>query len=62
MIYMSPESWEFVRPHVERLLELESELVLEEGPEKDKPRKDRPRKDRPRKDRPRKDRPRKDRH
>jgi DNA-binding MarR family transcriptional regulator len=27
MIYMSPESWRHVRPHVERLLELESELV-----------------------------------
>ena len=27
MIYMSPESWEYVRPHVSRLLELESELA-----------------------------------
>ena len=30
MIYMSPESWQYVRPHVERLLELESELMLED--------------------------------
>ena len=30
MIYMSPESWALVRPHVERLLELETELVIED--------------------------------
>lgn len=30
MIYMSPESWEHVRPHVTRLIELESELANEE--------------------------------
>lgn len=30
MIYMTPESWEHVRPHVMRLLDLESELVAEE--------------------------------
>jgi CTP-dependent riboflavin kinase len=28
MIYMSTESWDYVRPHVARLLELESELAL----------------------------------
>lgn len=31
MIYMSPESWEHVRPHVSRLLDLESELAAEDG-------------------------------
>ena len=30
MIYMSPESWHYVRPHVARLLELESELAIED--------------------------------
>jgi DNA-binding transcriptional ArsR family regulator len=30
MVYMSPESWEHVRPHVVRLLELESELAIAE--------------------------------
>jgi DNA-binding MarR family transcriptional regulator len=30
MIYMTPESWEYVRPHVTRLLELETELAAEE--------------------------------
>lgn len=30
MIYMTPESWEYVRPHVMRLLDLESELAAEE--------------------------------
>ena len=30
MIYMSPESWEHVRPHVTRLIELEHELASEE--------------------------------
>ncbi len=29
MIYMSPESWDHVRPHVARLLELESEGATE---------------------------------
>lgn len=33
MIYMSPESWEHVRPHVARLMELETELAAEDdGP------------------------------
>ena len=34
MIYMTPESWEHVRPHVTRLLDLETELATEdeEGP------------------------------
>lgn len=27
MVYMSPESWDHVRPHVARLLELETELA-----------------------------------
>jgi len=45
MIYMSPESWQYVRPHVERLLELESELVLEDGSEKDRLERDRPERD-----------------
>lgn len=27
MVYMAPESWDHVRPHVARLLELESELA-----------------------------------
>ncbi|MCK5364661.1 MAG: hypothetical protein KAR22_16910, partial [Gammaproteobacteria bacterium] len=27
MIYMTPESWEHVRPHVARLLELETEMA-----------------------------------
>lgn len=31
MIYMSPESWNHARPHVERLLELESELAAADG-------------------------------
>jgi hypothetical protein len=30
MIYMTPESWEHVGPHVMRLLDLETELVAEE--------------------------------
>ena len=30
MIYMTPESWEHVWPHVTRLLDLETELVAEE--------------------------------
>ena len=30
MIYMTPESWEYVRPHVTRLLDLETELAAEE--------------------------------
>ena len=30
MIYMTPESWDYVRPHVARLLELETELVEED--------------------------------
>ena len=30
MIYMSPESWEHVRPHVTRLMELETELAAED--------------------------------
>jgi len=30
MIYMAPESWEHVRPHVTRLLDLETELAAEE--------------------------------
>ncbi len=28
MVYMSPESWDHVRPHVARLLELETELAI----------------------------------
>lgn len=31
MVYMSAESWEHVRPHVARLIELESELANEES-------------------------------
>ena len=31
MIVMSPESWEHVRPHVQRLLELENQLAIEDG-------------------------------
>jgi hypothetical protein len=27
MIYMTPESWDHVRPHVARLLELETEMA-----------------------------------
>jgi hypothetical protein len=30
MIYMTPESWEHVRPHVTRLLDLETELAAED--------------------------------
>jgi hypothetical protein len=28
MVYMSPESWDHVGPHVARLLELETELAI----------------------------------
>ncbi len=28
MVYMSPESWDHVRPHVAHLLELETELAI----------------------------------
>jgi DNA-binding MarR family transcriptional regulator len=27
LVYMAPESWDYVRPHVARLLELETELA-----------------------------------